>query len=119
MAGHLETVTLVPRFSGFIGEATYETVGLNVTDFAGATVHAWRSAFVGTGVSVTFTFEESIDQENWTTCDGGDADDPGAIAEEVYTITLKKRWFRVKIDLAGTNCGVTCWVVTEFERREG
>lgn len=118
MAGKLETVTLVPRFSGFLGAGTYETVGINVTDFAGATVHAWRSALIGTTPSVQFTFEESIDQENWTTCTGGSADDPGPGTEEVYAITLKKRWFRVKIDLAGTDCGVTGWVVAEFERRE-
>lgn len=119
MAGKLETVTLVPRLNGFLGAGTYVTAGLNVTDFAGATVHAWRSALIGSGPSFAVSFEESIDQENWTTCTGGSADDPGANTEEVYAVTLKKRWFRVKIQVGGTGSpGVTCWVVAEFERRE-
>jgi hypothetical protein len=119
MAGKLETVTLVPRFSGFLGAGTHVTAGLNVTDFAGATVHAWRSALIGSGPSFAVSFEESIDQENWTVCSGGAADDPQANTEIVFSITLKKRWFRVKIDLGGTGApGVTCWVVAEFERRK-
>ncbi|HLE97907.1 MAG TPA: hypothetical protein VI997_11095, partial [Candidatus Thermoplasmatota archaeon] len=68
MAGQVETITLVPRFSGFLGAGTYETAGINVTEFASANVHAWRGPLIGTTPTVQFTFEESIDQENWTAC---------------------------------------------------
>ena len=119
MAGELETLVLLPRWTAFNGDGTYVTVGVNVTDYAGAVAHAWRGPLVGTTPTVSFTFEESIDQENWTTCSGGTAADPGESAEGVYTLTLKKRWLRVKVVLAGTQPGVTCWAVAELERREG
>jgi hypothetical protein len=120
MAGELETTTLIPRFSSFLAAGTYTTGGLNVTDFAGATVHVWRGPLIGTSPTVSFTFEESIDQESWTTCVGDAGGDPGASAEGVYTITFKKRWFRVKVTLGGTGAGpgVTCWAVAGLERRE-
>ena len=118
MAGELETTTLIPRFSSFLGAGTYRSVGLGVTDFAAATVHVWRGPLIGTSPTVSFAFEESIDQENWTVCAGDAGGDPGASAEGVYAITLKKRWFRIKVTLGGTNPGVTCWTVAGLERRE-
>jgi hypothetical protein len=117
MAGELETITLVPRFTSFLGAGTYVTGGVHATDFAGATVHVWRGPLVGTTPTVGFAFEESIDQENWTACAGDAGGDPGA-TEGVYAITLKKRWFRVKVTLGGTDPGVTCWAVGSLERRE-
>jgi hypothetical protein len=119
MAGELQTTILVPRFSSFTGAGTYRTVGINVTEHAAARVHIWRGPLVGTTPTVSFAIEESIDQENWTTCDGDDTDDPGAGVEAVYDLTLKKRWLRAVVTLGGTDPGATVWIVAELERREG
>jgi hypothetical protein len=44
--------------------------------------------------------------------------DPGSGTEGQQTATLKKRWFRVKITLTGTDPAVSCWALGFLEMRE-
>jgi hypothetical protein len=92
---------------------------MDVTDFEKAILNVWRGAMIGSA-SPTFaiSFEESTDQDTWTTCTNGTGGDPGANTEAQYSPTLAKRWFRVKIIVGGTNPGVTCWAVGFLEQRE-
>lgn len=53
----------------------------------------------------------------WTTCTGGAATDPGTNTEAQVVATLKKRWFRVKVTLGGTDPIGTCWAVGFLEER--
>ena len=41
----------------------------------------------------------------------------GASTEAQYTPTLKKRWFRAKVDVTGTDPVISCWAVGFLELR--
>jgi hypothetical protein len=72
---------------------------------------------MGTSPTFAISFEESTDQDNWTTCVGGSGGDPGATMEAQYTPTLSKRWFRAVLELGGTLPAATCWAVGFLEDR--
>jgi len=118
MAGELVPLVLLPRYTTFNGSDTFTTIGMEVTDYTKAILNVWRGPVLNGG-SVQFTFEESTDQDSWTTCDGKTAGwDPGASTEDQVEPQLKKRWFRVKVVVGGTNPGVTCWALGFLEMRE-
>jgi len=119
MAGELVPLVLLPRYTSYIGASTYTTIGMQVTDYAKAIVNGWRGKLLGTSPTVGFTFEESTDQLNWTTCANTSANaDPGEETEAQYEPTLNKRWFRVKVTLGGTDPAVSCWAIGFLEMRE-
>lgn len=63
-------------------------------------------------------FEESTDQNAWSTCENTTADeeiDPND--EQQFRPLLRKRWFRIRVTLAGTGIAVTCWCVGFLEMR--
>jgi hypothetical protein len=117
MAGELVPLVLIPRYATFAGDGTFTTIAMEVTEYTGALVNVWRGKLLGTTPTVSFVFEESTDQVSWTDCTGGGAADPGEGLEAQYTPTLRKRWFRIKVTLTGTDPVVTCWAVGFLERR--
>lgn len=117
MAGTLVPLVLFPRYSTLSGPTTFQTVAMDVTDYEKAIVDLWRSAGANLG-SFTPSFEESTDQITWTTCSGGPFLDPGANAQSQFQPQLTKRWFRITIALAGTDCVVTLWCVGFLMMRE-
>ena len=58
-----------------------------------------------------------MDQLNWTTCTGGPYTDPGANTEGQFLPLITKRWFRIKITLAGADPQATCWCIGFLEQR--
>ncbi len=118
MAGELVPLVLLPRYSTFNGSETFTTIGMEVTDYTQTILNVWRGPVLNGG-SIAFTFQESTDQDSWTTCSGTTASwDPGASTEAQVTAELKKRWFRVKVLVGGTNPGVSCWALGFLEMRE-
>jgi hypothetical protein len=119
MAGMQVPLVLVPRYSSYTGADTFTTLGIDVTDYSRASVCVWRSPLIGSSPTFALTFEESMDQNSWTTCSGTSAGvDPGADTETMYSPTLAKRWFRLKLVLGGTSPVATCWVIGYLEQRE-
>lgn len=118
MAGELVPLVLLPRFSSYVGATTFNTVAMDVTDYQSAIINVWRSPMLGTAPTYNISFQESTDQDNWTTCTGGTGGDPGANTEAQYTPTLAKRWFRAQITLGGTDPAATCWGVGFLELRQ-
>lgn len=118
MPGANVPLVLLPRFTCLAGATTFRTVPLDVNDYANATVNLWRGALAGTTPTLGVTFEESTDQNTWTTCGGTVLDlDPGEDEEVQVVAHLQKRWFRLVVELDGTDPGVTCWAVGALERR--
>jgi hypothetical protein len=120
MAGELVPLVMLPRYSSYNGAGDFTTIGMEVTDYTSAILNVWRGPFNGSG-TVAFSCEESTDQTNWTTCSGTNVAgyDPGQNNEGQAVATLKKRWFRVKVAVAGTGAiGVTCWAIGFLEQRE-
>jgi hypothetical protein len=91
---------------------------MDVTAYVSATLNAWRSALVGTTPTFALAFEESTDQVTWTACSVSPSQPDPTSTETQYSVTLKKRWFRVKVTLGGTAPVATCWCVGFFEERE-
>ena len=118
MAGELVPTVMFPRFTTLSGAGTYTTAPLQVTRYAELRLNVWRGPLIGTTPTILFTIQESIDRENWTTCSGTSAFDPGSETEDQETATLTKRWMRLKAVLAGTDAGVTCWATGGLELRE-
>jgi hypothetical protein len=44
--------------------------------------------------------------------------DPGEKQEAQYTPLLKKRWFRCKVTIVGTDPSVSCWAIGFLELRQ-
>ncbi|MGE0190458.1 MAG: hypothetical protein AB7T63_00305 [Planctomycetota bacterium] len=118
MAGELVPLVLLPRFSSYVGDTTFTTIAMDVTDYQSAIINVWRGPMTGTTPTYDISFQESTDQDNWTTCTNGTGGDPGANTEAQYTPTLAKRWFRAKIVLTGTDPAVSCWAVGFLELRQ-
>ncbi len=119
MAGELVPLVLVPRYTTYSCGATYTTVGMDVTSYSSAIVNLLRATGIGTSPTIAFTFQDSTDQTNWTTCANTTASfDPGADTETQYTPTLTKRWFRIKAVTSGSNPSFTCWAIGFLEKRE-
>jgi len=118
MAGELVPLVMLPRYSTFAGGSTeFTTIAMDVTEFENAILNCWRGPLVGGG-DFQLTFQESTDQTSWSTCAGTTADwDPGASTEDQVTAQLKKRWFRVKLNLTAASPVVTCWIVGFLEER--
>ena len=128
MAGELVPLVLLPRYTTYAGQAVtppdyyFTTIAMDVTQFSAAILNMWRGEIVGgTTPSFTVWYEESTDQDNWTVCSGspgaGSGGDPGTNTEVQYSLALKKRWFRVKIELGGADNVVSCWAVGFLEER--
>lgn len=119
MAGQLAPVVMIPRYSAYTGADTFTTVPIEVSRYDSMLLSVWRSPLIGTSPTFTITFEQSMDQQTWSTITVSPANtDPGADAETQYSGSLTKRWFRVKIVLGGTNPVATCYVVGAFVMRE-
>lgn len=116
----LVPLVMLPRFTTYAGRASptqcFSTIGMDVTEYDEAVLNVWRGHVVGT-ITPGFAiwFEESTDQDSWTRCTGspgGSAgSDPGENAEQQSTLVLRKRWFRVRVQLGGADNVVTCWAV--------
>jgi hypothetical protein len=118
MAGTLVPLVLIPRYTSYAGDATaFTTIGMDVTEYEKAIVSFWRSNGANFG-SIAITFEESMDQLNWTTCAGGPFTDPGAGNEGQFQPELTKRWFRIKVTPGGANVVVSCWCIGFLMQRE-
>jgi len=117
MAGELVPLVLIPRYTTLAGAATFTTIGMEVTDYEAALVNVWRGPLSGGGTFAA-SFEESSDGVTWATCTNGTGGDPGSETEVQYNPTLKRRWFRIKVVLTGTNPVVTLWALGFLQMRE-
>ena len=118
MAGELVPLVLIPRFTTYAGASTFTTIAMDVSEYQKAIVNCWRGKLTGTSATISFEFEESTDQDSWTTCTNGSSADPGAETEDQYTPDLKKRWFRAKVTLGGTDPAGTAWAIGYLEMRQ-
>ena len=121
MTGPLVPLVLLPRFSSFVGQGGYSTAPLEVEAFEGGIVVFWRGPLVGGAVSSPFTahIEESHDALVWTTVTGtGPITTANAVGD--FALGLKKRWLRVRVELAADNDGVVAislWMTGSLRRR--
>jgi hypothetical protein len=119
MAGELVPLVMFPRYSTLTGASTFTTIAMDVTDYQAAILQVWRGKLIA-GTTYAVSAEESTDQETWSACAGTNctAYDPGQETEGQISATLKKRWFRLKAVLTGTDPQVTHWCVGFAEQRE-
>jgi hypothetical protein len=118
MAGELVPLVMLPRYTTLTGATDFTTIGMEVADYTSAILNIYRGPVANSG-TFAITLEESTDQQSWSTCSGTTASyDPGSGTEGQQTATLKKRWFRVKITLTGTDPAVSCWALGFLEMRE-
>jgi hypothetical protein len=129
MAGELVPLVLLPRYTTYAskpasGNPWFTTIAMDVTQYESAILNVWRGTIVGTPTGsppVKFWFEESTDQVVWTVCTGSPGGatggDPGDNTEAQYTMTLAKRWFRVKVQLGLADNILSCWAVGFLEER--
>jgi hypothetical protein len=115
--GEMVPVVLVPRFTGLVGSGSFTTTPIDLEPFARATITFWRGYQPGTDtLSFKMYFEDSHDAETWTAFNPSGTD-PGAATAAIAGYDLIRRWFRVRIEITGTNTGATCWAVGLLESR--
>lgn len=121
MAGQLVPLVMLPRYTTLAGSPSsdFTTIAMDVTAYESVTLNLWRGPFVGgTTPSMTVYFEESTDQNDWadmTGVSGGVAVTPAG-TEVSGTGTIKKRWFRIRVELTGDPV-VSAWAVGFLEER--
>jgi hypothetical protein len=123
MAGELVPLVMIPRYTTYAGakpDDGFTTVGMDVTNYDSAILNIWRGQIIATGGTPAFKVncEESTDQNVWSACEGTSVDE--AIledTEEQIVAQLNKRWFRIRISVAGTAPVVSCWAVGYLEQR--
>ena len=118
MSGRTVPLLLVPRFTTYVREGEFASMGIDIAPFASAVVHAWRGKLIGTTPSVSFRFEESMERDSWSTCDGGSAFSPSEGVVETKTLAFRKRFLRVVVALAGTDVAVTAHVFGHLVPRD-
>jgi hypothetical protein len=113
MIGEAVPLVMLPRFSSFVGANTFTTAALRVSDYAKAHVSFWRGPLKSGNFSAQF--EESHDGQDWDAI--GSAITTTDTRDE-YSISLGKRWFRLKIQIwGGYGPAITCWCTGLLERR--
>ncbi len=123
MIGALAPAVFLPRFTSYVGAGTYTTEPVPVETLDKGQVMFWRGPLVGGAASNPFRtyFEESHDAVTWTEA----ATTPSQPVTTVNTsggfaIHFRKRWFRIRVELAANASGVvgiSLWMVGELERR--
>ncbi len=122
MAGTQVPLVLLPRYTTYSGadQAVFTTIGMDVSEYDKAILSFWRSAGKDLN-AVAINFQESNDQNLWSTCGGGPFNDPTANTEAQFQPVITKRWFRISITIQGVaaaNCVATCWCIGFLEQRE-
>src|SRR5262245_55192177 len=108
MAGELVPVVMMPRYTTFASASTdqdFTTIAMDVTQYQSAILNVWRTALIGSSPDFKVYFEESTDQVAWSTCSGtsGSGETLSNATEAQFVATLKRRWFRIRVRLSGTN----------------
>ena len=124
MNGELLPLVMIPRFTSYVGEGTYTTVPLEISEFEGAAIEFWRGHLAGKAQGATFAayLEEAFEASpptlaDWTTLASTTADN----ASNLYQVAFSQRYFRIRIVLVkdATNglAAITCWAAGTLERR--
>ena len=106
------SIVFLPRFTTLVGAKTFTTPPVDVTSFAGAQFQVWRGPIRTSSGSGTFkiTFEESLDSMHWVQgpATPTEFDIPESDAK-FFSYSFRLRWFRMSIEVAGTDPIVTAW----------
>jgi hypothetical protein len=112
MIGEAVPLVLLPRYSSFVGENTFTTAALRVSDYAKAHVSFWRGPLKSG--SFQAEFQVSHDGQTWDTVTTVTTVD----TRDEYSLTLKERWLRMEIQISGGNGpAITCWCTGLLEKR--
>ena len=123
MANVRDRAIFFPRYTTFAGDDTFTTLPVNVTAYEAGDVTVKIGTIVGptAGGSVSAVFEESTDQETWTTCAGSASAVLGSGDEARLTPGLAKAWLRLKVVVTKGTAGdlpvVTGYATGFLERR--
>src|SRR5689334_20956339 len=118
MAGRIQRIVMLPRFTSFYGAATFSTVPINVREFAQVILTAWRSTeLAAPGLTLSMALEESTDTQVWHSA--GSALAPTADQELTGSYSLTMEWVRLSVTVSGGGLGASCWAVGDFVPREG
>jgi hypothetical protein len=109
-------VALLPKFSSFVGNLSFEGDPIVVIGFDKAEFAFWRGPVAASG-TFQLKLEGSTDGLVWTSIHVAD---PGLNSEAVYVLgTITYPLLRCVVTLAGTaSVGVTCWVLATLIRRK-
>ena len=108
-------IVFLPRFTTLIGASSFKTQPLDVSQFGSAQFQVWRGPLRGTDPTFLIYLEESLDGNNWvlgpSTPQGYDpgTDDPTLQRPKLFSYAFRLRWFRVRVELGGTDPVATCW----------
>ena len=118
MTGKRIPLVLIPRYTSFIGSGRFVTAAVEVSSADSAEVYVWRSRVIGATPTISVEFEESTNQESWTTCTGGTAFDPGERTETSKSVALSRRYLRVVVTLGGTDPAASCFAYGYLNGRQ-
>lgn len=119
MIGKAVPLVLVPRYTTYVGESTFTTAPLRVSEYVQAHVTLWRGPLIGAGRGGSFTAEFQVSH------DGNDWENAIAAVTTVnrsnaYDVPLSRRWLRLKVTLSvstGSDVGITLWATGLLEKR--
>lgn len=99
MAGaRTASVVLIPRYTTFAGDTTFHTLPIDVVEYDGAELTAWRGG-MPSGCTCEVSVEGSVDGEEWTEIQSAILTDN---VEHPIDIDLDRPLLRAVVSLAGT-----------------
>ena len=118
-------LVLIPRFTSYLGEGTYTSAPLDVSEYSDGRVTLWRGPLVGDsadGASFSWHVEDSHDAVTWQRSSPMPPEDPVSTTDtsSQQHFGVVRRWMRVVVELEADSNGVaaiTCWAVGLLDRR--
>ena len=109
----VDKVIVLPRYTSFAGAGPFYTGAVNVRPYGSGIFAFSQVAGLGSPVAVAAaTVQGSPDLEIWENL--GSA----LVSGGAETRTFPYEWIRLKVLLAGSVKGATCWCVVDLVRRE-
>lgn len=110
MSKSQSSIAFLPRFTTLVGATSFATMPIEASKLNSLRLQVWRGDLVGSGATFAVYIEESLDGEIWSQGPSAPTGyDPGAGQAKFFDYCFQLRWFRVRVDLGGTDPMVTCW----------
>lgn len=113
MSGEAVPLVLIPRYTSYVGDNTFTTVPLRVSEYAKAHITLWRGRLNFETFSAEF--QVSHDTYQWQNALSPPTTITTVDTVDNWDIDLNHRWFRIKIVLSGD--AITCWATGLLEKR--
>lgn len=108
-------IILLPRYTAFAGATTFTGAPIWVRPYAQLILSLWRGSGLGSDAALQLQLHQSPDLESWSTL--GSPIAPSANQETTQPFSLGADWIKFRVDVTGSDPGITSWAVADLVPR--